>query len=86
MKWFRPLLERDGFVLTDYSHMRGYIPMIEAKGFELVKTEVAGRFMSISFDGTSRLGEAISVTGRFISDDFNSCVSIYVLGCCGFSL
>jgi hypothetical protein len=30
-----------------------------------------GKYMGIAFDGTSRLGEAINVCVRYISDDFH---------------
>ena len=33
-----------------------------------IKAEVNGKYVSVNFDGTTRLGEAISIVLRFISD------------------
>ena len=35
-----------------------------------------GKYMGIAFDGTSRLGEAINVCVRYISDDTSSLTRI----------
>lgn len=73
LKYFRPLFEQlvGDKTLTDVSHMTAYIPHIEKHEFDLLKHEIDGVFLGISFDGTSRLGEAINLVGRFCSRDFN---------------
>lgn len=73
LKYFRPLLEQlvGDKSLTDRSHMTTYIPQIEKQEMALLKNEIDGAFLGISFDGTSRLGEAINLVGRFCSHDFN---------------
>lgn len=47
-----------------------YIPLIEAREFRKLKDEMVGRYVGLSFDGTSRLGEAVNLTGRYCSNDF----------------
>lgn len=71
MEHFRPLIERNGLSLTDHSHMRTYIPKIEMTEFSILKKEIKGEFLGVSFDGTTRIGEAINITGRWCSQDFN---------------
>ena len=73
LHFFQPLIERSNVTLIDISHMRMYIPQIESREFDLLKSEVRERFVSIAFDGTSRLGEAINLTCRWCSDDFRIC-------------
>ena len=73
LHFFQPLIERSNVTLVDVSHMRMYIPQIESREFDLLKSEVRDRFVSIAFDGTSRLGEAINLTCRWCSDDFRIC-------------
>lgn len=66
----RPLLQRSGYSLTDTSNMKMFIPKIEEKESKRLSAELAGNFISIAFDGTTRLGEAICVTGRWCSASF----------------
>lgn len=71
LRFFRPLLESLGDAnLTDESHMKSYIPRIMQRENELLKQEIKGPFISLSFDGTSRLGEAVNIVGRYCSEDF----------------
>lgn len=51
--------------------MRSYIPKIEAVELSLLKKEVAGQYLCVAFDGTSRLGEAINITGRWCTETFH---------------
>lgn len=73
MPYFRSLLESDlGVALPNESHLSAvYIPRIEEAEFSLLRQELRGQWIGISFDGTSRLGEAINITGRWCTDDFN---------------
>lgn len=72
MDHFRPLFEWFGASVTDHSHLAStYIPKIEQREFTLLKQELADAFIGISFDGTSRLGEAINIVGRFCSEKFD---------------
>ena len=67
---FRPLLQRAGFALTDHSHLKVLIPKIESKQTVLLKSELAEQYISVVFDGTTRLGEAINVVARWCTSDF----------------
>ena len=67
----RTLLQRAGFPLTDCSHMKAmYIPRIEAREIATIKSEFSNQFVGIHFDGTTRLGEAVAMTGRYCTADF----------------
>ena len=66
----RPTLERRGLSLTDSSHMRMYIPLVEKKEFELVVKEMGGNPWSFAVDGTRRIGEAIAGVVRWCSRDW----------------
>lgn len=70
LQYFKPLFERDGVSTVHESHMAAYIPRVEHREFETIKTEIRGQYLSIAFDGTSRLGEAINITGRYCTDRF----------------
>ena len=63
----RGLLERYGHPLTTVGNLRQLVPKVEAKEVELVMQELDGQYISIAFDGTTRLGEAVNVVGRFCS-------------------
>ena len=68
---FRPLLERGGVSLTERSHLAGtYIPRIDARENGLISVEMRDSYIGIHFDGTTRLGEAICMTGRICTTDF----------------
>lgn len=67
----RPLLERANFSLTDSSHLKQYIPKIETREVERVIKEISGQRVTIIFDGTTRLGEALVILIRWIPADFS---------------
>tara|TARA_B110001450_G_C17657600_1_gene495928 strand:- start:199 stop:2715 length:2517 start_codon:yes stop_codon:yes gene_type:complete len=68
---FRPLLERSGSSLTDHKNLsKTYIPRINDRENGLIRVEMSDSFIGIHFDGTTRLGEAVCLTGRVCSRDF----------------
>ena len=67
----RPLLERANNSLTDSSHLKMFIPKIETREVELLVKEAAGQRVTIIFDGTTRLGEALVILIRWIPADFS---------------
>lgn len=73
LPFFRKLLEGGGKLsLTDQSHLREYIPHMELREISKVKQELAEvELFSISFDGTTRLGEAVNVVARFCTKLFH---------------
>ena len=58
---FRDVLEENTFRLTDRSHMSNLIPFIWKEEQKRIKIEIEGRDLSIVFDGTTRLGEAVVI-------------------------
>lgn len=46
------------------------MPFILKEEQDKIKGEIAGRDMSVIFDGTTRLGEAMAVLVHFVSDDW----------------
>jgi hypothetical protein len=66
----RPLLERAQNSLTDSHHLKVFIPKIETREIEKLIEEAAGQRVTIIFDGTTRLGEALVILLRWIPADF----------------
>ena len=66
----RDLRERGGKSLTDSSHLRQHIPLILKQETERLKEEIATRDLGLIFDGSTRLGEAIVIIVRFVSDSW----------------
>ena len=68
---FRDLLEERAFRLTDRRHLADLVPFILKDEQEKLKNEITGRELSVIFDGTTRLGEAMAVVVLFVSDDWS---------------
>jgi len=66
----RDLLRRSGNALTDSSHLRGLVPLVEKQEVERTRADIAGQHLCIAFDGTRRVDEALNITGRFCSESF----------------
>ena len=76
----RGLLESNNYRLTDSSNLSKLIPLILKEELLLIKAELrqpgtpegqyVARELSIIFDGSTRLGEAIVVIIRFLDDDW----------------
>ena len=64
----RPLLERGGASLTHSSHLRMFIPMIEAKELEFVIEEMGTKPWSLTLDATRREGEALAGVARWCDE------------------
>ncbi len=65
----RPLLESHGPRLANVRQLSGLIPFIQEQEKKSVKEELAGHNVSIIFDGSTRLGEALAVIIRFVDLD-----------------
>ena len=61
----RKLLEENAMRLTDRRHMSD----LKEKQ-QRIKREISSEFVSVIFDGTSRLGEALAVVVRFVGVDW----------------
>ena len=66
---FRELLEEGGYHLTSVPNMRQLIPFVRKEEEEMIKGEISGHNISVIFDGTTRLGEALAIVVRFITAD-----------------
>ena len=64
---FRELLEENA---TRLSNRRHIIPFVLKEEQQRIKQEISSKSVSVIFDGTSRLGEALAVVVRFVSDDW----------------
>ena len=67
---FRSLLEETAFRHTDRRHLMDYVSLILQQEQGTIRQEILGKYVSVIFDGTSCLGEALAVVVRFISNDF----------------
>ena len=67
---FRNLLEESAFSLSDRRHMSDHIPFILAEERAMLKRELTNKHVSVTFDGTTRLGEAMAVVVRYVSDEW----------------
>lgn len=68
---FRELLEENAFRLGSRKVMADIIPIIVRDEHEKIKKEVIGQKLTVIFDGTSRLGEALAVVIRFVDDNWS---------------
>lgn len=67
---FKPLLEENAMRLTDVQHMSDLIPFIHGQEMERIRADIASRPVSVTFDGTTRFGEALAIVLRYVTDDF----------------
>lgn len=51
--------------------MHDYVPFILKDEENRIRQEIDGKQLSIIFDGTSRLGEALAIVVRFVNDDLS---------------
>ena len=65
---FRDILEENMYRLTDRRHMSDLVPYITAQEQTDIKAEISGKPISVVFDGTTRLGEAMAIVVRFVDD------------------
>ena len=64
----RELLEENRFRLSHSRHMMDLVPFILREECSRTRSEVQGKYVSIIFDGTTRLGEVLVVVLRYIHD------------------
>ena len=66
----RDLLEENARALTTSSSLRQLLPFILQNEISLLKEEIDGKYLSILFDGTTHVCEALVVIIRYIDDDW----------------
>ena len=67
---FRSLLEEHAFSLTSSSNLRQIIPFIHKNEMEKIKEAVDKKHVSIIFDGTTHVCEAMVIVVRYVTDDW----------------
>ena len=67
---FRELLEENGPRLAGGRSLSDLIPFIREREVAQIHREIAGKKVSAIFDGTTRLGEALVIVLRFVTDDW----------------
>ena len=64
----RDILEEKALRLADTRHMLDLIPFILDEERGLIREEIKDKFVSVIFDGTSRLGEVLAIVLRYVED------------------
>ena len=70
MQHFRNLLEENAYRLTDRHYMSDLIPFILQQEQHCIQNEISGKDVSVIFDGTTRLGEALAIVLQYISPEW----------------
>lgn len=68
---FRDLLEQYGLSLTSASNLIDLLPFILQNELDRLKKDINGRYVSVVFDGTTHVCEAMVVVVRFLDKDLN---------------
>ncbi len=68
---FRDIFEENGCSLTDSSNLRKMIPFIHENEVQKLKQSIAGRNISVIFDGTTHVSEALVIVLRYVDDNWN---------------
>ncbi len=70
MEHFRPLLEEHAYSLGGRRTISDLIPFVLRNERTLIKEEIHGWDVSVVFDGTTHLGEAMAVVLRFVDSEW----------------
>ena len=68
---FRKLLEESGYRLADRRLMSELIPVVFKQEKSRIQSEVSEQDVSVIFNGTSRLGEALAIVLRFVTCEWS---------------
>ena len=64
----RSLLQENGYHLSDTRHMFDLVPFFLQEEHSPLRAEIEHKFLSVIFDGITRLGVVLAVVIRFICD------------------
>ena len=67
---FRDLLKENGYWLMDQRYMLDFVPFILKEEESQIKMAIEVRYVEVTFDGTTRLGEAMAILLWFVSDSW----------------
>ena len=62
------MLKENGHKLTDKRHILDLVPFVLDQERKRIREELKDKYVSIIFDGTTRLGEVLTVVVRFVVD------------------
>lgn len=68
LEYLRDILEENALRLTDNRQMLDLVPFILDEERSKIRAEIKGKYISIIFDGTSRMGEVLAVVVRYLDD------------------
>jgi len=63
-------LEEHAFALTSATNLRQLLPFLHREELNVLKREIANKSLSIIFDGTTHVCEAMVIVVRYITDDW----------------
>lgn len=66
---FREIFEDQGYSLSHSSNLSSMIDVINKEEKDKVKREIAGSNVSIIFDGTTHIAEALNIILGFVPDN-----------------
>ena len=78
---FRELFEETGYRLTDRRNMHDLIPFIHNQEFESIREEINGKDVSVIFDGTTHLGEALAIVIHYVNAEWKIVQQLVRLQC-----
>lgn len=67
---FRALLEENALRLSDRRQMADIVPFIFNQEQQLIREEISGKYLSVAFDGTTRVCEAMAIIVRYVDSDW----------------
>ena len=67
---FRELLEETGFAMSSSQHLRELIPLILEEERSKIRESIKNREISIIYDGTTHIAEALAVLIRYVDDEW----------------
>lgn len=67
---FHELLEENAFRLSDSSNLRELVPIIHREELVTIQDEIGGKKVSVVFDGTTHVCEALAVILQFVDDQW----------------
>ena len=67
------MLEESAFSLSSSQHMRDLIPFILSNEQKRIREELQAKKISVIFDGTTHVAEAMVIIVRYVSTDWKIC-------------
>ena len=64
---FRKVFEETGYQLIDRHHMSDLIPVVLKQEKSRIQSKIFEQDVSVIFDGTSQLGEALAIVLHFVT-------------------